>query len=222
VPRTPQDFGGPLYEDEIRFYDQYGVLPFDRGGLLYSDGYFYAYDEYGIFNLKDGLVQISGNDDSAGYLIEKVRSGDSSVIVSEENDGYNEYISIVANVDNIFSVDTLTSIVLAQTTSTTPQDALAGSSLTVGEAGDYLAFFEADLRVTNNNGIMAIGIGLNGINSQAGSERQFEGNDRGSNITIYKLSGLTAGDTVHGVFYKISGPGTGEIRNRSLTIMRIT
>lgn len=52
MPRTPAEFVGPLLEEEIRFYDQYGGMPFGEGGMLYSDGYFYAEDQYGIFNLR--------------------------------------------------------------------------------------------------------------------------------------------------------------------------
>lgn len=52
MPRTPAEFVGPLLEEEIRFYDQYGIMPFGEGGMLYSDGYFFAYDQYGIFNLR--------------------------------------------------------------------------------------------------------------------------------------------------------------------------
>jgi len=55
VPRTPSDFVGPLLEDEIQFYDQYGAMPFGEGGMLYSDGYFYAEDQYGVFNLRQDV-----------------------------------------------------------------------------------------------------------------------------------------------------------------------
>jgi hypothetical protein len=54
TPRTPADFGGPLYEDEVSFYDQYGLYPTDEGCMVYSDGYFYMYDQYGIFNPRQG------------------------------------------------------------------------------------------------------------------------------------------------------------------------
>ncbi|MGW8181471.1 MAG: hypothetical protein ACWGQW_22310 [bacterium] len=54
MPQTPQDFGGPLFEDEIRLYDQYGIFPYGPGGIVYSDGYFLAEDQYGVFNLRSG------------------------------------------------------------------------------------------------------------------------------------------------------------------------
>jgi len=53
VPRTPDDFPGARYEDSIHLYDQYGDMP-NEGEMLYSDGYFYAKDSYGTFNLRSG------------------------------------------------------------------------------------------------------------------------------------------------------------------------
>jgi hypothetical protein len=47
--QTPESWPGPLLEDEIKFYDQYGVLPSTRGGMVYSDGYFYMQDGYEMF-----------------------------------------------------------------------------------------------------------------------------------------------------------------------------
>jgi hypothetical protein len=52
VPQTPDSFVGTRLEDAICFYDQYGIMPTCLGGLLYTDGYFYAKDQYGIFNLR--------------------------------------------------------------------------------------------------------------------------------------------------------------------------
>ena len=49
VTRTPQDFAGPAYEEEIIFYDQYGALPIYDGTLVYSDGYFYLRDAEEIY-----------------------------------------------------------------------------------------------------------------------------------------------------------------------------
>ena len=53
MPRTPQSFAGPLYEDQILFYDQYGLLPDRPGGVLYSDGYFYFRDAYGDYYIRE-------------------------------------------------------------------------------------------------------------------------------------------------------------------------
>lgn len=52
MPQTPHDFPGPLQEQEIQFEDQYGALPSKEGAMLYSDGYFFAEDQYGVFNLR--------------------------------------------------------------------------------------------------------------------------------------------------------------------------
>jgi hypothetical protein len=60
MPQTPHDFGGPLQEDEVQFRDQYGTLPSQEGGMLYSDGYFYAEDSYGVFNLRQGAAAGGG------------------------------------------------------------------------------------------------------------------------------------------------------------------
>lgn len=55
MPRTPDNFGGPLIETEYaRFYDEYGAIPDEYGTLVYYDGYFYARDSYGAFNLRTG------------------------------------------------------------------------------------------------------------------------------------------------------------------------
>ena len=60
MPRTPDEFPGISQDEGICLYDQYGDLPDCYGGILYSDGYFYAKDQYGIFNLRSG--------DSTGYI----------------------------------------------------------------------------------------------------------------------------------------------------------
>lgn len=52
--RTPQDFGGPAFEEEALFYDSYGILPNNSGGMLYSNGNFYLKDAYGVFNPRSG------------------------------------------------------------------------------------------------------------------------------------------------------------------------
>lgn len=52
--KTPDRFPGPLEEDRIEFYDQYGTMPDGDGHMMYSDGYFYARDMFGVFNLRSG------------------------------------------------------------------------------------------------------------------------------------------------------------------------
>jgi hypothetical protein len=52
--KTPDRFPGDGQEDAIEFYDQYGAMPEIEGEMLYSDGYFYAKDAYGVFNMRLG------------------------------------------------------------------------------------------------------------------------------------------------------------------------
>lgn len=56
MPRTPDDFPGDRLESQTVYQDQYGDLPTDLGGLLFSDGYFYARDSYGVFNLRQSEI----------------------------------------------------------------------------------------------------------------------------------------------------------------------
>ena len=53
MPKTPDSFPGPLREDEIRMYDQYGSNPPAEGCIIYSNGYFRFYDGYGIYNPRE-------------------------------------------------------------------------------------------------------------------------------------------------------------------------
>ena len=52
--KTPDRFPGVSQDDGLTLYDQYGVMPdaYGVGTILYSDGYFYAKDSYGTFNLR--------------------------------------------------------------------------------------------------------------------------------------------------------------------------
>jgi hypothetical protein len=54
LPRTLDEFPGTRLDEGICLYDQYGYLPECYGGIVYSDGYFYAKDSYGTFNLRSG------------------------------------------------------------------------------------------------------------------------------------------------------------------------
>jgi len=166
-------------------------------------------------------LKVSATDTTAAFLFSKLIAANPSITLTKNNPGANETISIAANVSNIFSVTTLDAIALLSTTSSLPQDAFSGSSLSVVTAGDYLAFFEAEGRITNNNGIMAISVGLNGLNEVANSVHQYSGVNLGTTITIQRLNGLTPGNTVHGLFRKQASPGTVEIRSRTLVLMRI-
>lgn len=168
-------------------------------------------------------VKVSSNDATPGFLISKlVATGD--VTLTELNDGGAEQLQIGVNVSSVFGVQEAQTDVFFSTTSTSFQDAFLGAPgypLQITEPGDYLVFFESDVRCSNNSGVLEIGVGLNSITAQAGSERSFEGNDRGSNVTIFRLPGLVALDQIYGVYRKAAGGGTAEIRARSITLMRI-
>lgn len=215
--------GGRSERTNDLFIDDDGLgAPSEEGQVRQNSGDLVAYVGGQVRSLtSDELVKVTANDTTAGYLLAKLVAGDSTIVLTETNDGGNETLEIVANVSNIFSVDQTEAQALLTTTSTSPQDAFSGVSLAAPEDGDYLVFFDADCRVTNNSGTMGIGVGYNGINEQAGSFRAFEGKNRGSCITIKRVNGVSAADTFHGIFRKDGGSGTAQIRNRSLTIMRI-
>lgn len=52
MPRTPDDFPGIGQEEGIRLYDDGYGLPGSEREIRYSDGYFYAVDAYGVFNVR--------------------------------------------------------------------------------------------------------------------------------------------------------------------------
>lgn len=54
MPRTPDDFPGINQADGLRLYDDGYGLPGTEREIRYSDGYFYAKDAYGTFNLRSG------------------------------------------------------------------------------------------------------------------------------------------------------------------------
>lgn len=52
TPRTPDSFPGVREDEGLILLDEgYGV-PQSKGGFRYSDGYLYAKDEYGVFNIR--------------------------------------------------------------------------------------------------------------------------------------------------------------------------
>ena len=77
ITRTPQDFAGPAFEEEIIFYDQYGALPIQNGTLVYSDGYFYLRDGYEIY-----VPQSPGKHKRLRQLIHFIDDGPSSGFAS--------------------------------------------------------------------------------------------------------------------------------------------
>jgi hypothetical protein len=90
MSKTPADFGGPLHEDEILFYDQYGILPTQDGSVLFSDGYFYAKDQYGTFNLRQ-----------AGAIDDTTHEGIDTLTHSITEDSYEVCTYVGPNLTNI-------------------------------------------------------------------------------------------------------------------------
>lgn len=199
----------------------------EDGQVWYNSvaGQMRAKDAAGVFDLRAGggeQTKVSSNDTTAGYLEDKIQAANGSISVQVVNEGGNEHLAIESNLDETFLAQEIESQVNISTTSLTPVDAFAGSSLTITKDGDYMVFFEADTRMTNSNQEGALAVGLNGINAQVGSERHWGGNQRGSTVVVKKLIGLVIGDTIHGVYWKeTAGMGSAELFNRSLTTFRI-
>jgi len=98
MPKTPHDFAGPLLEEEIRFYDQYGTMPFGEGGMLYSDGYFYAEDQYGVFNLR----QVGAGSDG---ITEQEHETLDTLVHNISEDSYDVITYVGSRVTNITSYE---------------------------------------------------------------------------------------------------------------------
>jgi hypothetical protein len=80
--RTPDSFPGDLREDVIALYDQYGIMPENPGEMVYSDGYFYAQDAYGVFNVRSGQA--------AGYLDEEAHERLDTLVHEIDETSYDE------------------------------------------------------------------------------------------------------------------------------------
>jgi hypothetical protein len=52
MPRTPDSFPGVRIEEGLIISDDGYGLPQADGGIRFSDGYFYAKDAYGTFNIR--------------------------------------------------------------------------------------------------------------------------------------------------------------------------
>jgi len=92
MPRTPDEFAGINQADGIKFLEDGYGLPGSIREMRYSDGYFYAKDAYGVFNLRhpDTLppdlhinTHLGSGDDSL-YVISSI----SPTINEDINDGY--------------------------------------------------------------------------------------------------------------------------------------
>ena len=184
-------------------------------------------DGVGVLNLRDAVAgdqaKVSANDSTLGYLEDKIKSDDATILISVVNEGGNEHLSLTTDLAETFLAQEIESASPVSTTSAVAVDAFAGASLLVpsGGDGDWLVLFESDARMTNANIEGSIAVGKNGINEVAGSIRIFGGNQRGSAVVVKALPSLVAGDTIHGVYKKIMGLGSAELFNRSLTAFRI-
>jgi hypothetical protein len=84
-------------------------MPSAAGEMLYSDGYLYAKDAYGIFNLRslDGVddkkVKVSSNDTVANYLSSKL-AGD-GIAWTQVNDGGNEQFKATVTANSAYKFD---------------------------------------------------------------------------------------------------------------------
>jgi len=112
------------------------------------------------------------------------------------------------------------------TTSGTYVDALGGSSVSPPFDGDYFIVFEGDIKGSTGNTVNQIAIGLNSTTSPASGTtgRTMQGNGGADIATAIhvKLTGLTTGDTIHGIFRKLSGPGTTTMGDRRITMIKVT
>ncbi len=168
---------------------------------------------------EESRVRVTDADDIAQYLQDKLTAGDSISITKEVTSGV-ETLRIAAVVSEVFSTDFDQAQNTLTTSSTTAQN--AGVTVAAPVDGDYIAFFEGDTRVTNNNGKMAITLSTpNTTTEETDATRIVEGNDRSSSITIQPYLGLEAGDTITGLYRKEAGSGTAEIRKRTLFLQRI-
>ena len=88
MPRTPDSFPGLRNDEGIRLYDDGYGQPGNEREIRYSDGYFYAMDAYGVFNLRANVhphiyTHVGGGTDSF-YVVSIV----SPTINEDEDDGY--------------------------------------------------------------------------------------------------------------------------------------
>jgi hypothetical protein len=109
----------------------------------------------------------------------------------------------------------------SSTTSGTFVDAMAGSSITVPETGDYFCIFEGTYQGTANSTQAAVGVGVNSTSVAAATTERAARTQNGATsvVSTAELS-LTAGDTVHGLFRRLAGSGTLNLFLRRLTIIR--
>lgn len=114
---------------------------------------------------------------------------------------------------------------LVSTTSTTFVDALGGSSISPPFNGNYFVVFEGNINGSTGITGNEIAIGLNSTTTAAGSSARTMRGNGGADVataTTAVLTGLTTGDTVHGIFRRSSGIGTTTMTNRRITMIKVT
>jgi hypothetical protein len=216
--KTPDDFEGKRLETET-LYAPNATPDGGAGSESYDGTSFVMEDAAGLFDPRpDGKVAVNGADALREWLADKIQSADLSVGIAVVDKG-SGILAIDFNVDvgETLQLQEIESQVPLTTSLTTEQDLFAGLSLPVLKDGDYLAILETSSAGTSSANEMAISVGLDGLNTVAGSERQGIGNDRRSLVSVKKLVGLTTANTIHGTFRKVGGSGSAGVFERSLT-----
>ncbi len=174
-----------------------------------------------LTELGDKKAKVSTDDTTPGWLEDKIESADASVGITTTSPGGDEKVNLAVDVGETLRLQEIEATTPLTTSSTSEQDLFAGVSITVDKDGDYLVLLETSSAGTSSANEMAISVGLNGINTVAGSERQGKGNDKRSLISVKKITGLVIGDTIHGTYRKVGGSGSAGVFERSLTAFKM-
>lgn len=227
MPRTPERSRDKTTTEELELTTKAGAPA--AGHARYDGSSFQMTDASGTFNPRsagtdDRRVLVSADDTAPGFLEEKIESADASVLVTVTNPGGSEKLNLAVDLDETFRAQEMDAFTLIATSSTTRQDAFAGESpdvLVVDAAGDYYVVFHAMSRVTNANAEGELALSKNG-SFVANTDVTFGGLvGFTTNTSAHRLSGCVVGDEIGGLYRKVSGPGSVELRNRSIFIVRI-
>lgn len=131
MPQTPDSFPGIREDEGIRLYDDGYGLPGSERELRYSDGYFYARDAYGAFNLRVNVhphvYSHVGYGSDSFYVV----SQNSPTANEDENDGYEigwRWINIIDGYEYVLVDNSAGSAIWRNTTG-----AAAGGGITAEE-----------------------------------------------------------------------------------------
>lgn len=169
-------------------------------------------------------VRVTSADTVPGFLSSKIVS-DGTVGLTVLDPGGDEQLQLAVDLTQTFAAQEIEESASDSTSSTTPQNAFvspAQITIPADGAGDYLVLFESAYKLSNNNGIGEISVGLNGLTSVAGSERSVGGNKNGGVSLVKRLNGLVEGDIIYGLYNRVSGGGSITVYGRSLTAFRIS